>query len=422
MTNKFSTLAENLNALSISSISEKINTRIKAGEKIFNLTIGDFAPTQFPIPKLLEAAIIDAYRANHTNYATVGGMAELRTAIANHIKFFGDFDYSADEIIVGSGSRPLIYILLKTLVNPGEKIINVVPSWNNYNFIYLTEATAITLEAKPENNFLPTADDLKPLLADAALITFNAPLNPAGTVFNKATLSSILELIIAENKRRLQQNTKPIYLFFDIVYAKLIYGNVENINPIKLNPAIRDYLIFIDGISKCFAATGVRVGWAFGPKAIVAKMRLIIAHIGAWAPKPEQIALARFLEDHEAIINYLTHFKDELYKRLTIFYNGFLQLKQQGYKVDVIAPTGAIYLAIKIDLLGTKTNDSNIINSVDDITLYILECAKVALVPFYAFGASKDLPWFRLSVGTCSIEDAKQAMAALQATISNSKF
>lgn len=406
---KLSKLAAGLTELSISKLSETIDQKSKKEEKIFNFTLGDFLPQQFPIPFELETQIIAAYQKKQTNYPFVGGMEELRIAIADHLKLFGGFAYESDEIIVASGARPLIYLLFKTLLDPGEKIIYTVPSWNNQHFIYLASSTPIILTTKAENNFLLTAAELAPHLKSAGLITLNSPLNPAGTVFDHQALKELLDLIVTENKLRAKLRQKPLYVFFDIIYWLLTYNETTYLNPIILNPEIRDYVIFVDGISKCFAATGVRLGWAFGEKQIINTMRSMLAHIGAWSPKPEQIATAKYLKQPGKVGRFLNDFKQQLLTRLNIFYVAIQKLKTAGYPVDVIKPQGAIYLSIRLDLVGAKTQNNEILQTVDDIYRYLLEDAKVAMVPFHFFGMDSTLPWFRVSIGTCSIEDAKIA-------------
>ncbi|MBU0744424.1 MAG: aminotransferase class I/II-fold pyridoxal phosphate-dependent enzyme [Gammaproteobacteria bacterium] len=418
---KLSKLAEGLTSRSISKLSEKVDKRNEQGEKTFNFTLGDFAPQHFPIPSELEDEIIAAYKGKHTNYPYVGGMEELRIAIAKHIKFHGQFDYQPDEIIVSSGARPLIYLLFKAIVDPGEKIIYTVPSWNNQYFIYLANATPLIITTKPENNFLITAEELKPHIKEAVLININTPLNPSGTILEQNTLKDILDLIVAENEIRIQNQQKPLYVFFDIIYWFLIYNDNEYINPISLNPKIKDYVVFIDGISKCFAATGVRVGWAFGPKPIIETMRSMLAHLGAWAPKPEQIGTAKYLQKQQTVTNFLDKFKKDIFERLNIFYDTIQNLKRAGYKVDAIEPQGAIYLSIKLDIIGTKTKDNKTLATVEDILEYLLDEAKMALVPFYFFGMEEESPWFRLSVGTCSIDDAKDAAGFITKAIESLK-
>ncbi len=418
---KLSEVANKLISLSISNIAEKINERKRKGEKIFNLTIGDFAPEHFPIPQMLEDEIISAYKSKNTNYPVVGGMPELLKAISFHLKYFGGFDYGTNEIITGSGSRPLTYILFKTLIDKCDKVINIVPSWNNYNYIQLVEADEITLEAKSENNFMVTAEEIKPLLSFASLITFNSPSNPAGTTYSAENTKNIFNLIFEENKKRISENRKPLYVFYDIVYWLLTYGDTKFVNPVDVCPEIKDYIVFVDGISKCFAATGVRLGWAFGPEPIISKMKQMIAHIGAWSPKPEQVAVSKFLNDTCKVEKYLSEFKSGLFERLNFLYKTIMEIKASGFDVNAIAPHGALYLSVKLNLIGYTTPGGKMLNSVSDIMDFLLDEAGIAVVPFYAFGSNPDSPWFRISVGVCSMDDVREVCKLLTKVISNVK-
>jgi aspartate aminotransferase len=414
---KLSDVANNLSSLSISNIAAKINERKSKGEKIFNLTIGDFDPVHFPIPQKLEEEIISAYKSKYTNYPVVGGMPELLESVSAHLKYFGGFDYRTNEIITGSGSRPLTYILFKTLIDKGDKIINIVPSWNNYNYVQLVEADEITIEAKPENDFMVTAEEIKPLLNFASLITFNSPSNPSGTTYSSENTKNIFNLIVEENKIRVAENKKPLYVFYDIVYWLLTYGNTKFVNPVAVCPGIKDYIIFVDGISKCFAATGVRLGWAFGPESVIAKMKQMIAHIGAWSPKPEQIAVSKFLKVRPEVEKYLAGFKSGLFERLDMLYKTIMEIKATGLGVDAIAPQGALYLSVKLNLIGYKTPKGKTISTVADITNFLLDEAGIAVVPFYAFGSNPDSLWFRISVGVCSLDDVREVCLLLKENI-----
>jgi aspartate aminotransferase len=418
---KLSGVANKLSSLSISNIAAKINERRNKGENIFNLTIGDFDPVHFPIPQKLEEEIISAYKSKLTNYPVVGGMPELLESVSAHLKHFGGFDYGTNEIITGSGSRPLTYILFKTLIDNGDKIINIVPSWNNYNYVHLVEADEIKLEAKPENDFMVTAEELKPLLSFASLITFNSPSNPSGTTYSSENTKNIFNLIVEENKRRIAEDKKPLYVFYDIVYWLLTYGNTKFINPVEVCPEIKDFIVFVDGISKCFAATGVRLGWAFGPEHVIAKMKQMIAHIGAWSPKPEQIAVSKFLKDSSEVEKYLKGFKNELFERLDLLHKTIMEIKTAGLDVDAIAPQGALYLSVKLNLIGYKTPAGKTISTVADITDFLLEETGIAVVPFYAFGANPDSLWFRISVGVCSLDDVREVCLLLKNNIAKLK-
>src|SRR5580658_8120803 len=146
------------------------------------------------------------------------------------------------------------------------------------------------------------------------------------------------------------------------MYWQLTYGNIVHYNPVSLYPAMRDYTVFIDAISKVFAATGVRIGWALGPAPIMKKMNAIMSHIGSWAPMAEQKATAAFLLKKEAIDAFLTVFKGGLEERLHRIYDGFKELKNEGYGVDVLAPEAGIYLTVKVDLVGKKVAGGAILN------------------------------------------------------------
>jgi aspartate aminotransferase len=177
---------------------------------------------------------------------------------------------------------------------------------------------------------------------------------------------------------------------------------------------MRQYTIFVDGISKSLAATGVRVGWSMGPKAIIDKMKSILSHVGAWAPKAEQVATAKYLSDLGQYDKFIDEIRDKVNSRLVAFHNGFQSLKKKGYRVDSIAPQAAIYLTIQLALHGQKTADGQVLATTKDVTKYILDEAKLAVVPFYAFGSSPDSNWYRLSVGTCKLEDVPAIISSLE--------
>jgi aspartate aminotransferase len=220
-------------------------------------------------------------------------------------------------------------------------------------------------------------------------------------------------MILEENESR-KEGEKKLILMYDQMYWHLTYGNIRHYNPVSLRPAMRDCTVYIDAISKVFSATGVRVGWAFGPSIIIDKMKAILSHIGAWAPMAEQKATAAFLPQREKIDEFLGKFKTEVEYRLKEIYAGFMDLKKEGFKVDAIPPQAAIYLTIRIDLVGKKTRQGNCLINQNDVTSYILDEAKLAVVPFSSFGASKDSSWYRLSVGTCRKEEIQEMLKKLR--------
>jgi aspartate aminotransferase len=235
-------------------------------------------------------------------------------------------------------------------------------------------------------------------------------------VFTKDELEKICDLVLAENASR-GSHEKKLYVLYDQMYWHLTYGDIEHYNPVSLRPAMREYTVFVDAISKVFAATGVRVGWSFGPAAIIDKMKAILGHVGAWAPMAEQKAVAKFLQQKEAIDSFLATFKSEVEYRLRTIHEGFQALKEEGFAVDSVAPQAAIYLTIKVDLVGKQTKEGKLLETQADVTSYLLNQAKLAVVPFYAFGAAAQSPWYRLSVGTCKKEEIPVMLAGLKAAL-----
>ncbi|MCO5267453.1 MAG: aminotransferase class I/II-fold pyridoxal phosphate-dependent enzyme [Brumimicrobium sp.] len=410
---KVSKLADQLIGSEIIKLSGEVNKLIGQGEKIFNLTIGDFNPNYFPIPDELKAEILKAYQSNITNYPAANGVIELRNAVSAFQKRRAGVTYTSDEILISGGARPIIYSVYATLVDPNDTVVFAVPSWNNNHYTYLNQAKSVVIEGKPENNFMPSAVDIKPYVKEATLIALCSPQNPTGTVFTKEGLEEICDLILAENHRRDEQ-TKPLYLLFDEIYWELMMDGVEHYNPVKLRPEMKNYTIFVDGISKSLSATGIRVGWGMGPEKVISKMKSLLTHVGAWAPKAEQIATANFLLNENAYDQFISEQRSKINLRLNGLYKGLKSLHTKGLNIDVIAPQGAIYLTIKLDLIGKMTPQGERLSNMKEVFEYILNQAKIALVPFYAFGTNHDLPWFRLSVGTLALEDIDKIIANLE--------
>ncbi|MBN8701675.1 MAG: pyridoxal phosphate-dependent aminotransferase [Bacteroidetes bacterium] len=401
---RVSQLAENIIGSEIIRLAAEVNEKIKKGEKIYNLTIGDFNPKLFPIPAELKSAIITAYENDETNYPSAEGMIDLRNSVSAYLKKYGNLNYGTDEIVISGGARPLIYSAYRTLIDPDDVVVFPTPSWNNNHYCHLTSAKAIIVETTAENNFMPTAAELKPFLKDATMLALCSPLNPTGTTFSKNQLREICELVLDENRKR-DYTQKPLYLLYDQIYWALTFGDTKHYDPVSLLPEMKKYTIYIDGISKSLAATGVRVGWAFGPKKVIDKMKSIIGHVGAWAPKAEQMACADYLSNYASIDSFMVNMKEKINSRLQAFYTGFTQLQKEGFKVACIAPQAAIYLTAQFRLIGMKKENGEQLSSTKEITAYLLNEAKIAIVPFYAFGDKETSDWYRISVGTCKTED-----------------
>jgi aspartate aminotransferase len=177
------------------------------------------------------------------------------------------------------------------------------------------------------------------------------------------------------------------------------------------------YTIYVDGISKSFAATGLRVGWGVGPTTIIQQMADLLTHVGAWAPRPEQIAATALLGNDAEIDRYHERMRSEVSKRLTALHDGIVGLKKAGYPVDATIPSGAIYLSALFQLHGRRTVDSARLDSDDDVRSYLLKRAGLAAVPFSAFGQPEGSGWFRLSVGAVSLRDIEELMPRVKVAL-----
>lgn len=417
---RVSSMAAGLIGSEILKISTDIRAMVADGKSICNLTVGDFNPKEFPIPEGLLNGITEALKRGETNYPPSDGMLELRREVMSFFERFLGLRYGLDSVLVTGGSRPGIYATYCALVDPGDRVVYPVPSWNNNHYCHLTGAVGVPVLCSKEDAFLPTAELLAPAIRGARLLALNSPLNPTGTAFTAEQLGAICDVVIEENMRR-GANERPLYVMYDQVYWMLTFGETTHVDPVSLRPEMEPYTIFIDGISKAFAATGVRVGWTVAPPDISAKMASILGHIGAWSPRAEQVATAAFLAAHNNVVEFNERFKSELYARLDVLYRSLSELRDAGFPVDTIPPTGAIYVTARFNLIGCQTPDGKTLATNDDIRRYLLHEAGLAIVHFQAFGVTEESGWFRLSVGATSVTGIEEMVPRLRRALEGLK-
>jgi aspartate aminotransferase len=393
-----SRLARGLTGSEVLKIAGEVRALVASGRSVANLTVGDFSPTEFRIPRRLETLIAEMLASGQTNYPPSDGTLELRRAVIDLFRDELGLTYPIKSTLIAGGSRPIIYAAYAAIVDPGDKVIYPTPSWNNNHYTYLTGGVPVELVVGAETNFMPTAEMIRPHIRDARLIAVCTPLNPTGTVMAKSEVEAIGRLVVEENERRAAAGERALYLLWDQVYWMLTFGDNRHWAPPQVVPEAAAYTIFVDGISKALAATGLRVGWTVAPPAVTARMRDLIGHIGAWAPKAEQLAVAAFLREKEEIATFHDHMIRELRLRLDALYDGLIAMRREGLPVDAIAPQGAIYLSVQFDLVDKLgTNEA--------IRKFLLEQAGFAVVPFQAFGLKREDGWFRLSAGAVSVQD-----------------
>ncbi len=396
----------------ILGIAAEVRALAAAGNPICNLTVGDFDPRQFPIPVELRNATVAAMDGFETNYPPAEGIPELRAAVCGWYARHLGLEFRPDWVVIASGARPVMYATYALFLEPGDTLVFCLPSWNNGYYAQLTGANVVTITTRAEDDFFPTAESLAPHLATARLFTLNSPLNPTGTVIAPERLAAIAQSIVAENARRAIVGEKPLMWMWDQVYWQLTYKSAVHVHPAALVPEIAPYLITIDAISKAFAATGLRVGWAVLPPLLAERMKALLGHVGAWAPRPEQVGTAALLADDAAMERFGATFRAALSERLDILDRGLTALG-----IEHLVPQGAIYLSVRFDLFGRTGMDGEPMHTNEAVRRWLLHRAGMAVVPFQAFDLPNDTGWFRMSVGAVSPAQLEAALARLGAAL-----
>lgn len=414
---RVSRMAAGLIGSEILKIAGEIRALAQTGQPICNLTVGDFDPQQFPVPELLATATVAALEHGETNYPPANGIARLREAIQRfYVRELG-LDYPEDSILVAGGARPVIYATYRTVCDPGDRVVYPVPSWNNNHYCHMLGAEGVPVLCRPEHRFMPTPADLRANLPGTRLLCLNSPLNPTGTAIDREDLRGICEAIVEENEGRSRRGERPLYLMYDHIYWMLCFGGTEHVTPSGLVPEMARYTIFVDGISKAFAATGLRVGWTVGPVDVISRMSAVLGHVGAWAPRAEQVASAELLDDPAAIRDFHSTFFTGLQRRLELLHAGFQGFRSEGLPAESIPPMGAIYLTARIHPFGRRAPNGQELTTNEQIRRWVLETAGIGLVPFQAFGSTEEDGWFRLSVGAASEADIAAALPRLGAAL-----
>jgi aspartate aminotransferase len=398
-----SRLARGLIGSEVLRIAAEIRALIAQGQPVCNLTVGDFDSKEFPPPRRLVTGIQRALEDGHTNYPPSNGVLELRQAVTRFYRREFGLEYPVESVLVAGGARPLIYATYCALVDPGDTVAFPVPSWNNNHYCYLTGAHPLPIEVTRESRFHPTPEQVRALLPKVRMLALNTPLNPTGTAIEPEALAEIARDLVSENERRRERGERPVFLMFDQVYWSLEFDRWEPVSPPALVPDCAPYVVMLDAISKSLAATGLRVGWAVAAPPVTQHMSDFLGHVGAWAPKAEQVATAAFIDDAEAFADFRRDMHRRLRDRLDRLHRGFSAMGERGVPVEAIEPEGTLYLSARFDLLG-KSVDGREIRTNEDIRRLLLHGAGIGVVPFQAFGLERENGWFRLSVGGATVE------------------
>ena len=387
----------------------------ESGVEVTDLTIGDYAPEQYCGPRELLEEIAWEVVEGRNNYPPSDGVPALQEAVRGFYAHALGVEFPAKTVVVCGGARPPIYAIFRCLVNPGDVVAYPTPSWNNDYYCQLTGARALPLPTSASTNFMPTPAQVRDAVSDSGVRLFclNSPSNPCGTVIDPVTLRGITQVIVEENISRARAGLRPLYFMFDMVYWPLA-GEGNPVHPLALVPEAAPYTLYVDAVSKWLVGTGLRLGWAVVPPHLYTPLRDFMGHVGAWGPRPVQVAVAKYLSRSEEVLTFTGGLREQVRSRQALVGASFTAWATEGLPVKHVAPTGAIYVSVRFNVIGKKTPTGNVLDSNTAIRRYLLNEARVALVAFQAFGMTGDTGWFRISVGAVSLAELEAGLARVR--------
>ena len=379
------------------AISAKAKEMKADGLDVIGFGVGE---PDFPTPSFIIAAAKEALDSGKTRYTAAAGIKELREAVCRKLKNDHGLDYRQEEIIISNGAKHSLYNAFQAILNPGDQVIIQSPYWVSYpELVKMGGGKPVFVEASEQNDLkMKMADLEKAITASTKAILINSPSNPNGSVYNRTELERIAELAVAHD----------LYLVSDEVYEKLVYDGLEHISLASLGKEVQERTILVNGVSKTFAMTGWRIGYAAGPEAVISVMSNLQSHATS---NPNSIA-------QYASVAALTHpASDETVAKMVEQF-----AKRRDYMVEqlnsmaglsCLKPGGAFYVMLNIqDLLAKKYQGQRIDGSIDFANL-LLKAEKVAVVPGIAFGADHLI---RLSYAT-SMDNIEKGLKRIESFV-----
>ncbi len=379
--------------MKIAAEAKAMQTR---GENVIDLSVGE---PDFPTPPNVKEAAKRAIDENQTRYTYNQGTTELRSSISEKLKRENGLDYSTNDIIVSSGAKQSLFNAIYSIVNNDDEVIIPAPYWVSYpEMVMLAHGKPVIIDTTEKRCFKLTPEQLKGAITPytKALILCN-PSNPTGSVYTKKELESIAE-IVEQNK---------FYVISDEIYEKLVFDNFEFVSFPSLSESIKEKTILINGLSKSFAMTGWRIGYAAGPEQIIKAMGKIQSHSTSNASSISQAAAVEALNGSQ---DYVEMMRKEFEQRRNFLYDELTTIKE----ITCCKPHGAFYLFPNIASYFRKSSSLFRIKNSFDLAIYLLNEAKVATVPGSSFGAEGFL---RLSYST-SMENLEEAAARIKEALS----
>ncbi|HDK27119.1 MAG TPA: pyridoxal phosphate-dependent aminotransferase [Candidatus Atribacteria bacterium] len=389
----------NINPSQTLAITAQALKMKREGRKVISFAAGE---PDFDTPENIREEAISAIREGFTHYTTSSGIIELKEAIIEKLKKDNNVEYKTSEIIVSNGAKQCLFNAILTLCNPGDEVLLPIPCWVSYTEqIKFAQAIPVFIETKQEDTFKLSAAQVEEKISPRTrLLMLNSPNNPTGAVYEPEELKKIAQLLLKYD----------IYCLCDEIYEKLIYDDAEHLTIASLSKEIKEKIIIINGVSKSYAMTGWRIGYAAGPEEIISGMSKIQGHSTSNPNSIAQKASVEALRGRQDTIEAMRKSFDERRKYMVDRLN-----KIEG--VSCIVPSGAFYAfpnVTKILEKGIEYNGKKIDNSFG-LSNFILQEAEVALIPGSAFEAEG---YLRLSYAT-SLDDIKEGLDRIEKILKN---
>lgn len=374
-------LSDRLNRLAPSAtlaMSQRSNEMKAQGINVINMSVGE---PDFMTPDHVKEAGKKAIDDNFSKYSPVPGYLSLRKAIANKLKRENNLNYSASEVIVGTGGKQGVCNTILALVNPGDEVIIPAPYWVSYpQMVKLAGGGPVIVPAGIEQDFKVTADQLKAAITSKTkLIILCSPSNPTGSVYTKEELEALAKIVLEHDE---------LFVLSDEIYEHINYIGCHA--SIAACEGMKERTIICNGVSKAYAMTGWRLGWVAAPEWIIKGLNKLQGQYTSGTSSVSQMAALAAYEGDQGCVE---DFRKAFQRRRDLI----VSLAKEVPGLEINVPEGAFYLFPKCSSYFGKTDGKHVINNSTDFALYLLEEGHVATVAGDAFGSPD---YFRMSYAT----------------------
>jgi len=371
------------------AISAKARALKAEGKNVIALSAGE---PDFDTPDNIKDAAIAAIRAGKTKYTDPDGMPELKVAICAKFKRENGLDYKPNQIHIAPGGKPVIYNALVATVNPGDEVVIPAPYWVSYpDMVLLAGGTPVPVATTAENGFKLNAADLEAAITPKTKwLILNSPSNPSGAAYTRAELQAIADVLLRHPQ---------VWVLTDDMYEHLVFDDFEFVTIAQVEPKLYDRTLTMNGVSKAYAMTGWRIGYAAGPEALIKAMAKMISQTTS---NPSSISQWAAVEALNGTQDFIKPNARLFQKRRDLV----VSMLNQASGIHCPTPEGAFYVYPSVEgLIGKTAPSGKVIATDEDFAVELLETEGVAVVHGAAFGLS---PFFRISYATSEdvLEDA----------------